>query len=43
MLCFVSLPGELLNKLTLAQNSGAKMVTKTEKYDRITQLLYKLH
>ena len=43
MLCFVSLLGELLNKLTLAQNNVAKMVTKTEKYDRITQLLYKLH
>ena len=43
MLCFVGLPGELLNKLTLAQNNVAKMMTKTEKYDRETQLLYKLH
>jgi hypothetical protein len=32
-----------INKLQLIQNTSARLITKTKKYDHVTDILYKLH
>ena len=41
--CLPSLSTPLLNKLQRVQNSGARLLTGTKKYDHITPVLKKLH
>ena len=37
------LPVSLLSRLQLLQNSAARLVTRTRKYEHITSVLYRLH
>jgi hypothetical protein len=37
------LPGQLLNKLQLVQNSAARVITRTGRYEHITPVLKQLH